>query len=202
MHEPAEFSYCITTDRGTIPYVIETDAPCFQHPRLVYLDDFLYKDSYYDKGGDEPIASFIGCTTDVYAVFKHKPGVLLSKRGNYKLKKEAYAKFVGVMKPAQAAEYETGRLTVDGENLVEPADLEDFKKLLRSGCRLFGSAFVNEMVAKGLLLEMKEGELVAARLEDSSHEYIKYAHSINEMNASTFLAEHNYQTLHEYAGRR
>lgn len=193
------FDYIITTVQGAIPYILDTTEPFLQKKLKVLLDDFLYKDSFYHKGGNLSLQRFIASPTTPYLAFKSKSSTLNSKRGNFKLNKDYYHEIVKIMNPAGFADYETSHLTVNGLKCIEPASLEDFNKLLQKDKLFVGTNFINKMTLEGKLLIIKDRELTSQNLQDSCHEYVKHMFSINEMNAFTCISKNNYKIFYEYS---
>ncbi|KAM0679600.1 hypothetical protein GINT2_002230 [Glugoides intestinalis] len=201
-----KLDYVITCDKGCIPYVIDCEKAHFEKNRKLFIDDFLYKDSFYDKGFEEDIAKFIGGECKVVLGFKgnertSKNRILVSKRGHYKINKLAYEKVIGQMKIASdnCASFENGDLFLEGEKIVEPRDLEEFNQ----GCfRVFGTDFINKMTEEGKLLIEEEGRLKAKHLNETEFEYEKYLFEIKEMIAFTFISEHNYKVLYEFVKQK
>lgn len=197
--EPANKpSYAITTVQGTIPYIVETDRVFLQRPRKVLLDDFLYKDSFYHQGGAEPLKSFIGSDTDVYLGVRERPGLLRSKRGNFRVSRDYYSEIVAKMGVEVFADYATGKIVHGGAELAEPADLGELITMLEGGTRLFGTGFVNRMTEAGSVLRIEDGKLVCRDISETDHDYVKYMFSIKEMNAFAFISENNYRVLSEF----
>lgn len=203
--------YIITTNIGCIPYIIDTDKEYLKKPKKIYLDDILYKDSFYDKSNKCPIRTFIGIEEDVYLAFRNKANTLSSKRGNYKLKQVKYEELVKELDVTGYADFKTGNLRInskspevsnefeESEIIQEPKNLEDFRQKLKDGVKYFGTEFINKMVEDGLLLKIDEtGDLKAEHINQSNFEYQKYLFSINEMNAFTFISENNYKIFHDY----
>lgn len=190
--------YAITTVQGAIPYIIETGRAFLNKPRLVLLDDFLYKDSFYDRGGDQPLREFIASEADVYLGVRERPCLLKSKRGNFRVSRSRYDEVVARMKADVFADYDTGRVTRGGTELVEPADIDELARLISEGKRLFGTGFINRMTESGRVLSIEGGCLCCRDIGETDHEYVKYMFSIKEMNAFTFISENNYRVLFEF----
>lgn len=190
--------YAITTVQGAIPHIIDIEQAFLQHPRKVYIDDFLYLNSFYHKGGEAMLQKFIGSPTAVYLAFKEGPCVLKSKHGNYKLAPDTYNEMVTRMAVGAHADYTTGKLWHRGAELVEPASVAEFNEMLASGARLFGTGFINKMTQDAMVLCIADSRLAAKSIEETDNEYVKYMLSINEMNAFTFISESNYRVFHEY----
>ncbi|KAI4293028.1 hypothetical protein PAPHI01_2302 [Pancytospora philotis] len=192
-------AYAITTILGSVPYIIDTDRPFLQRPRLVLLDDFLYKDSYYHKGGQLPLKDFVAAGTDVLLGTRgERPAVLSSKRGNFKVTPEMYRETVERMGVAAFSDYHTGRLEYGGAELLEPSDAADLAAKIAQGHLLFGTRFINQLTETGQLLLIEDGALIVKHVNDTEHEYVKYMLSIKEMNAFSFISEQNYRTIDEY----
>jgi len=96
MKDAGDPYYVISTIQGAIPFIPLPDSPVYNAPRLIYLDDFLYKDSFYEalaggstgalapnasdsvsdhSGTGYPIAAFIGTTQEVIVAFRGKEAV-------------------------------------------------------------------------------------------------------------------------------
>lgn len=193
--------YLVTTESGCVPYIIDMEGEYLQKGLKVYVDDFVYKDSFYVRGGESTIRQFIGACQPVYLSFRGRPSVLTSKRGNFVLKSEAYSQLAQRMRPEGAADYSTGRLVVNGLECREPASLGHFMEMVGgTGAVLFGTGFINGLIREAKLLVNINGRLETRALKDSGaeYEYEAYMLSINEMNAYTFVAESNYRAIHEY----
>ena len=73
-------SYVISTKFGAIPHVIDASiARCFEKDVKVYVDDFLYKDSVYDKGLQMGIAEFCNIGTKIYVAFRGSLSMLFGR---------------------------------------------------------------------------------------------------------------------------
>lgn len=199
MPDKSKLDYVITTSKGCIPYIVDTDKDFLTKTRKVYLDDMLFKDSFYDKNCRCPLKVFIGSNSEVVVGFRHKPPVLVSKRGNYKLTQEKYKNVLGAMECQSFADFNTGRLSLDQNDVVEPKNLDDFNELVRSQS-LFGTQFINDLIDEGMMLYIDNGShlLCSRHLKDTGFEYQKYLLSINEMNAYSFVSENNYRVFYEY----
>lgn len=206
MENTTTIDYVITTTKGCIPYITDTKKSFLSKKIKVYLDDFLYKDSFYDKNTKYPIKNFISAEEEVIVGFKGKPTPLISKRGHYKLTKEKYKETLALMGANTYAEYDTGKIFFDKTEIIEPADLDSFNLLLQSesnGSLIVGTQFINDLVEKSMILYCKKMdgakiELSAKHLNDTEHEYQKYLLSINEMNAFAFVSETNYKNFHDF----
>ncbi|KAI5169576.1 hypothetical protein PAEPH01_0828 [Pancytospora epiphaga] len=190
--------YVIATTQGAIPYILETDKVFLRKPRLVYLDDFMYKGSYYEGGGVLPLKDFIASETEVYLATKGAPSILTSKRGNYRLSSDLYEEVSQRMEVKMKADYKTGIISINGRKLFQPSDLDEFNQLINQGAVFFSTEFVNKLTDAGNILLIKNGILCAGSILESENEYIKYMYSINEINAFTYMSESNYRVLHEY----
>lgn len=196
---PRKAQYAITTIMGSIPYIVNDTQPFLDKPRIVFLDDFFYKDSYYHKGGTMPLQKFIASSTEIYLATKNnKPALLSSKRGNFRVSSDVYAEVLERMKVSAHQDYLTGKLTVDFATLNEPVDLDDFVQKVKEGHRLFGTGWVNRLTEAHCLLALEDGKLSSQSVNATEHEYVKYMASIKEMNALTFISEHNYRILDSY----
>lgn len=194
----AKLDYVITTLKGCIPYVVDTEKVFFDKTKKVYLDDMLFKDSFYDKGCRCSLKTFIGSGNEVAVGFRHKPSVLVSKRGNYKLTQGKYKSVLEAMECKFFADFGTGRLSLGQRDVIEPRDLDDFNKLAESHT-LFGTQFIDDLVDAGMMLYIDdEKHLLSRHLKDTDLEYQKYLLTINEMNAYSFISENNYKVFHEY----
>lgn len=194
--------YIITTKMGLIPYVIDYEHPHFKKVRKVFLDDFLFKDSFYDKNLEEDLRKFISVEGDIILAFKNekdikkKQHILYSKGGNYKLTEERYNQVLKAMKiENNYTNFTTGKTHYNGMEIYEPKNLDDFLSCENPLC---GTQFINNLTDQGIMLYIEEGSLKSRHLNDSDNEYEKYMLSINEMGAFTFLSENNYKALYEY----
>lgn len=201
-----KLDYVITCDKGCIPYVIDCEKAHFEKHRKLFIDDFVYKNSFYDKGFEESIAKFIGGDCKVLLGFKGnertaKHRILVSKRGHYKLDKVAYEKVIEQMKMDinDCAGFENGSLFLEGEEIVEPKDLKEFNE---GNFRVFGTGFINKMTEEGKLLINENGKLRSKDLNETEFEYEKYLFGIKEMLAFTFLSEHNYKVIYEFVNEK
>lgn len=193
-----KLDYVITTSNGCIPYVVDTEKDFFGRIWKVYLDDMLFKDSFYDQGGRCSLEIFIGSGSKVAVGFRHKPSVLVSKRGNYKLTEEKYKEVLEAMECQLFADFATGKLSLGQKDIVEPKSLKDFNELSEGQC-LFGTQFINDLTDAGMVLHIdNEGHLDSRHLDETDFEYQKYLLSINEINAYSFISESNYRVLYEY----
>lgn len=193
--------YVITTSIGCVPYVVDCEHAHFRKMRKVLLDDFLYKDSLYDKNFEADLKTFIGTDSEVVVGFRNdslckSTRIIASKRGNYRLTEERYNEVLKLMKVDRFADFKTGEIRVNGLVLVEPTDISEFTK---SDTKIYGTHIINELTNKGMLLLIEDSGLTCRHLNDTDFEYEKYLLSINEMNAFTFISEHNYRVLFEYA---
>jgi hypothetical protein len=200
--------YIITTKLGMVPHIIDTAPfPSLNKMLKIYMDDILYKDSFYDKELELPIKKF--CCTDkkVAVAFRDKPGVLISKRGHYKLSRKRYMEVVEVLDPDYHADFDTGKVFVDGDEVVEPSDMGDLIQKLKEGWKVFGTQFINDMVNAGKMLSFEDDRVEVREIYDCgccgelSKGYLRYLWSIKEMNASSYLAIHNYNTLQKIMDR-
>jgi len=202
----ATMKYAISTSIGAIPYVIECDHPEFRRPKIVFLDDFLFKDSIYDKNQKVSLVDLIGgaeTAGEIGLAFRNATAcknnrILTSKRGNYKLTPERYSEILALMGVETHAEFKTGVLRMNGGEVVEPTALSEY---VRGTETVFGTQIVNDLTAKGMLIYLDGDKLSCKHLNETDHEYEKYMLSINEMNAFTFIAEHNYKALYEFSGQ-
>jgi hypothetical protein len=194
--------YVVTTKLGMVPHVIDmTPFPSLNRTLKIYMDDILYKDSFYDRATDVPIKEF--CSTDrkVAISFRKSPRTLISRRGHYKLDREKYMQVVRILDPDYCADFETGRVFIDGKELIEPPDLGSFVKGLREEGKIFGTQFINNMVDEGRMLSFDGCRIEARDIYDCgccgglSEGYLRHLWSIKEMNASSYLAIHNYNML-------
>lgn len=194
--------YLITTFLGQVPHVIHIeDIPSLNRDILIYMDDILYKDSFYEKETTIPLKKF--CSTDkrIYVIFKKSPKILESKRGCYKLTKEKYESMKAVLKADCYTSYDDNKLIIDGQELNEPKDVEEFMVKLKEGHKLFGTQFINNLVNERKMLVYEDSKLVVKDpfdcncCGDKSEGYVQYLLKIKEMNANTYLAIHNYNVL-------
>ncbi|ELA41086.1 uncharacterized protein VICG_01879 [Vittaforma corneae ATCC 50505] len=200
-HAP-KIDYVITTSIGCVPYVVDCEHAHFKKTRKVFLDDFLYKNSFYDKNFEADLKTFIGTDSEVILGFKSSDAlckntrIIASKRGNYRLTEARYNEILKLMKVDKFADFKTGKIKVNNLELVEPKDLSEFTKCDN---KIYGTQLINELTESGLLLFIEDSKLACRHLNDTDFEYEKYLLSINEMNVFTFISEHNYKTLFEYA---
>lgn len=194
-----KIDYVITTSVGAIPYIIDTEKVYLNKLKKVFIDDILYKDSFYDKGNKHSLKAFIGSTTDVILGFKAKPGILTSKRGNYKINAEKYSQIVQDLEVKNFSDFKTGILKIQEREVIEPKDLSEFKSMQERKDVIFGTLFINELTEKGMMIFIDDNnDLQVRHINDSECEYEKYMFSINEMNAFTFISENNYRILNDY----
>lgn len=191
--------YLITTIKGAIPYIINDSKPFLHVNRTVLIDDFLFKDSYYERGGDMEIHKYVGSTINNYVLFKETPKILKSKRGFYKLNQNLYNEVIARMKPAGYANFVDGKLIINGIEFIEPKDFEDFKKIVKKNEFIIGTEFINTMILKGETLKLlPNNELEVVEIKNNENDYIKYLYSIKEMNGFTLVSENNYKVLYDY----
>ncbi|KAM0671813.1 hypothetical protein CWI42_121510 [Ordospora colligata] len=205
---PVQVSYFITTRQCVIPHVIwPWKFPSFCKGIKVYTDDILYKDSAYDKGLEQTIREF--CSIDSGSVcvgFRGKSKTLTSKRGNYKLEKKRYEMLIDTLEPDFSANYADGKMIIDGNELVEPANVSEFVYMLNSGIMLFGTEFVNRAVDEGHMLKF-DGKIVSEGgvfdckcCGELCEGYLEYLWNIKEMNAMRYLTIHNYNVINSVIG--
>lgn len=199
-----ELSYIITTNTGVIPNVInpKEHSSLSKHVKL-YLDDFLFKDSFYDLGGELSLKEFCKIDEKIALGFKNTPKVLTSKRGNYKLTKEAYEKVLGIMKPDYYSDYDTGKLSIEKKEVVEPKDLETFCALIKTEGIIVGTGFIHKLVEEKKMLKLMNNKIEETNAFDCdccgdlSPGYLEYLCSINEMNAGYYLTVHNFNFIND-----
>lgn len=197
-------SYIISTKLCTIPHITNPGSISSLDKDLkIYMDDILYKDSAYDKGLGLSIKNFCSVSKSICIAFRNKPKILISKRGHYRLKKERYLELLKTLGPDHHADFDSGKVFIGENELVEPKSVEDFVERLKKGNQLFGTEFVNSLVTDGLMLMLEGNKLSTNGIFDCSccgnlsKGYLKYLWDIKEMNASTYLAIHNYNVLDE-----
>lgn len=196
-------SYFIATRSCVVPHVVDPQAVSSTNKALkIYIDDILYKDSAYDQGFDLPIGEFCAIPgVKTCLGFRNRPKVLVSKRGHYKLTKERYGALLGVLRPDYHADFESGKVFVEGRELVEPASVAGFVELLGTGDVLFGTEFVNGITDQGLMMRRKGNKLGVGKIFDCrccgdlAEGYLEHLWRIKEMNALTYIAIHNYNTI-------
>lgn len=187
-----------------VPHVINSDCKTSLNKDMkIYMDDVLYKGSAYDRGVSVPIKEFCSISNKVILGFRNKPKILVSKRGHYKLSRERYEEVLRVMMPDYHADFDTGRIVVEGQELVEPRDIREFVKMLQEGYLLFGTDFINDLVMDGQMLKL-EGSCLSVNgvfdcfcCGDLSEGYLKHLLDIKEMNGYTYLTIHNYNILND-----
>lgn len=125
--------FLISTVTGQIPNVVRhTDTEALKGDLMLFWDDFLYKDSYYDN--DQCTLSLREfCSIDgdrnIFLGFRNTPKILKSKRGNFKLTKERYEKLLIVMKPDYCVDYTTQNVinlkdnSIHTKKYIEPKDI-------------------------------------------------------------------------------
>ncbi|ADM12651.1 uncharacterized protein Eint_111520 [Encephalitozoon intestinalis ATCC 50506] len=150
-------SYFISTKCCMVPHIPDAKSISSTNKNIkIYVDDILYKDSAYDGGFDLPIREFCAISDIKTCLgFRNKPSVLVSKRGHYKLNKERYEGLLEVWRPDYHADFETGKIIIEGNELIEPKDTRDFVELLNSGHLLFGTEFINTLVEQGMMLALE-----------------------------------------------
>ncbi|KAG5859071.1 hypothetical protein KMI_09g14990 [Encephalitozoon hellem] len=198
-------SYFISTKSCVVPHVVDPQSiPSTNKNVKIYIDDILYKDSAYEGGFDLEINEFCSFSSIKTCLgFRNRPKTLVSKRGHYKLKKERYEELLGVLKPDYHADFDTGKIFVEGNELIEPKDVGEFVELLNGGHLLFGTEFVNNLVNQGMMMRFDGCKIDVCRIFDCkccgdlSPGYLEYLWNIKEMNALTYLAIHNYNVLDE-----
>lgn len=201
--------YVITCKSGFIPYIIDTTDASLRKCKKIFLDDFLYRDSFYEKGHVQEISKYIASEFPVCLGFlgnlrTAKERILVSKRGNYKISKERYEKALEQMQVPKGfhAEFESGELWVNGKAVYEPTDLDDFNKILvaKKETRdiVFGTAFINQLTEKGEMLFIEDQVLKTRHINETEFEYQKYLIRIKEIVGYTFIAESNYKTFYSY----
>lgn len=194
-------NYVITTNIGCIPYIIDCEKEYLKKYRKVFLDDFLFVHSYYDKNFTADLKNFIGSNEEVIVGFKNnetlnkKIRIIHSKHGNYKLTEEKYLEVINSMNIKKFADFNTGKILIDGKELVEPTDLSEY---IKTEEKLYGTSLINELTKKAMILSIEDNKLKKTHLNDTNFEYEKYLLSIDEINAYTFISNHNYKTLYEY----
>lgn len=193
-----KLDYVITTNAGAIPYIAFPNSKQFLKVRKVYLDDFLYKDSFYEKGNSMPLRTFIASPEQVCLGFRGDPKILKSKRGNYKLTPGAYEEVIKTMDIALYASYEGNKIYIDEKEVLEADDIPDFMNLLEKGHRLFGTQFINNLIEKRRLLCLSEGVLLEKDVEECGDDYLKHLVQINEINGMTTISENNYLVFYNF----
>lgn len=197
--------YFISTKSCVVPHVIDAQSiPSTNKNVKIYIDDILYKDSAYEGGLDLEIKEFCAFSNIKTCLgFRNKPNTLVSKRGHYKLKKQKYEEILEVLKPDYYADFDTGKIFIDENELVEPKEVEELIELLNRGHLVFGTEFINNLVNQGMMMKFDGFKLDVCEIFDCkccgdlSTGYLKYLWSIKEMNALTYLAIHNYNVLDE-----
>ncbi|EOB15047.1 hypothetical protein NBO_10g0037 [Nosema bombycis CQ1] len=133
--------FLISTVTGQIPNIIKNSKiESLKGDLILYLDDFLYKDSIYDTEGCEISLKEL-CAIDenkkILLAFRNTPKVLSSKRGNYKLTKEKFLKVLNIMKPDYYVDFTTQKMInfkdkseIDGK-FVDPKTPEEFYNLTK-----------------------------------------------------------------------
>lgn len=203
-HQMPRPDYVITTRLCTVPHV--ADPSCVKSLSKtvkIYVDDVLYKDSAYDKGLGMTIKEFCSISGKVCVGFKNKPKVLVSKRGHYRLCRKRYEEVMKVLCADYHADFDSGKIVVNGLEEVEPSDVEELVRLVNGGHMLFGTGFVHGLVENGLMMRFVCGSLSVNKIFDCSccgdlsPGYLRYLWGIKEMNAYTYLTVHNYNVLEE-----
>lgn len=210
-----KINFVITTEKGIIPHIIDGPVYDLKKPFKIFLDDFLYKESYYEKN-KLSIHEFIGIQNEgkrILVSAKYKGSVLVSKKGHYKLSEVDFKNVIDRIKSSNEilinADYKENRLFMDEIEVVEPKDLNDFNRLvdIKEGNLIFGTDFINKISNEACLLYQKDSVLISIHINDSNVndfkninnlEYIKYLYSIKEMNSYSFITEYNYIYFNEY----
>ncbi|CAD26073.1 hypothetical protein [Encephalitozoon cuniculi GB-M1] len=196
-------SYFISTRSCVVPHVVDAQSvPSTNKNIKIYADDILYKDSPYDEGFDLSLKDFCAISGIKTCLgFRNKPSILVSKKGHYKLKAQRYKELLEVLRPDYYADFKTGKITVERDELIEPKDVRDLVEWLSKGHLLFGTEFINDLVSQGTMLKLSGCRLEVCGIFDCkccgslSPGYLEYLWSIKEMSAFTYLAIHNYNTL-------
>lgn len=216
MSNHPKIDYVITTVKGTIPHVIDGPVYDLNKPFKIFLDDFLYKNSFYDLQNKLSIDKFIGVEDKTILLsFKNKSSCLISKKGNYKPSREKYNEILDLMKPETnnniliPADFNNGDLFLNGIKVVEPVDLDDFNNIIKNNTNvIFGTEFINKLTDEAHLLYYNDDQLLCVHLNDASTiknfenlfnlEYYKYLLTINEMNLYSYICEINYLTFNNF----
>ena len=198
MNQTDKRDYIITTKNGCIPYIVYDKEIHFQKSRKILLDEFLFKDSFYDKNLTEKIEKYLGVELPVLIGFKNTPRILISKKGNYKLTEARYNEIMNQMQASNYFEYKTGKLIYNGNEVYEPRDLNDFNN---SSHKLIGTQFINDLIDQGMIIYEKDGVLISKHLNETDYEYQKYMLKINEMNAFSFICDYNYKVLYDFLNK-
>lgn len=199
MSSVSKIDYAITTTNGSIHYVTQTSEPHFLKPRKIYIDDFLFKDSFFDKNFTVELKKYIGSEMPVLVGYRNKPKILVSKRGHYKLKEDKYNEVIKQMNAEHFFDFKTGKLIYNGNEVYEPKDIEDFNN--SKEC-MFGTQFINDLTDKGMVIYENDGILESKHLNDTDLEYQKYMLSINEITAFTLISESNYKVFYDFINRK
>ncbi|KAF9763946.1 hypothetical protein NGRA_0952 [Nosema granulosis] len=210
----AKSKYLISTVTGQIPnIVLHTETDSLKGGLILYLDDFLYKDSIYDtQNCDISLRELCAINKDreILLAFKKSPKTLFSKRGNFKLSKERYSQILKIMKPDFYLDYSTLEIISTLENnskleykFVEPKDCNEFYELAKKGGYFLGTNFANEITKNKQMIKFENNKLEVVDAFDCTccgdleKEYLGYLLSINEINGFTYLTTHNYNILKE-----
>lgn len=190
--------YIITTKSGCIPYIINDSEVYFNKPRKIYLDDFLCKDSFYDKKFSEKIEKYLGIDVPVLVGFKNTPKILISKKGHYKLTEDRYKEVIGQMQAKFYFDFSSGKLIFNDKEVYEPKNLDDFNN---GNQEMVGTQFINDLIDQAILIYEENGILMCKHLNETDLEYQKYLLSINEMNAFAYISDHNYRIFYDFMNK-
>lgn len=199
-------NYAISTYHGCVPHIID---PQFTAPYIIYVDDILYKNSYYSHRPELSLSEFLNLKNKLILKFRDgtKPSrractrSLLSKHGKLIITKEEYERLIKIAKPDF---YDSFVPDITNKNNIgcigEPKDISDAINMLEDG-KIIGTEFVNVITNEGKIIDnekimsVDEYGFSCACCEKYSAEYIKYIWSIKEINAFTILQNHNLNQL-------
>lgn len=194
--------YIITTAQCVVPHIIDLDEDeALKKPIVIYVDDILYKDSYYDKGGTKTLKEFLAIENEVILAFREKAKTLVSKRGNYKLTNDRYEELLSVLKPDHYPDFQTAKNCYRGTEIIEPKSIDDLPNQILSGAKILGTGFIKEMSEKGKMLKIVDNRIFVKNIFDCSccgdlsSGYLEYIYSIKEMNAMKYIMLHNIKSF-------
>jgi hypothetical protein len=198
-------SYVISTNKGSIPHIIDASKGHLNKPLQVYVEDIYYKQSYHYQGGKLSLNEFLNTNSLMFLTLKDR--ILNTVRGNLRIREDEYNALIKICKPYAHSSFNNPALLSNGESLYNPTDLSDMVSSLLQGYKIISTDFVNKMTLGGKLLYFRDNILHEKEINELTSceccreyngEYIKYLWNINEMNVFTIITSHNYFQLNEF----
>lgn len=205
--------YKITTIKGLVPHITDLDKEYYGFTFIVFIDDILYTDSYYENIINSKYTNtemfnlnkFLNLKTTIQIRFKGSEYLKRSNRrvldtfkGKYYLTKENYDRFIAVTGVKEYEPFDKIDKRMPVLSLNEAIDLLKLNKEVETGFIhvLTDNYFTidNDRVVKA-----DEYSFKCSCCIKYNSEYMKYLIKIKEANAKTIIQHHNYVSFYKLA---